>query len=221
MAALNIVTLAQVKTHLRYPSNLIASSPDDTALQWFINAADQVIEFECDDILLHRYDEHYDGGDPEIHLRHLPLLSVQNVEEGWGYINFELDYVEVNAPGPVFSMFAYSIDSHQNAVISRRSAGNVTIPFRPGNSNIHIEYTTGQNSVPSVIFLAELELIAHWWQNSQYRATTIGGTNVGYDAVSGQVYTRDTETGVQNINIGVPYRILEMLKAFRHRPIIA
>jgi hypothetical protein len=69
--------------------------------------------------------------------------------------------------------------------------------------------------------LAELELIAHWWQNSQLRAVAMAGTNIGYDTVEGAIYSRDTESGTQNMNIGVPYRILEMLNSHRHLPIIA
>ena len=216
----NIVTLQDVRTQLRYP-NPSQPSNDDVQLQWFINAADEVIEYECDDILPHRFDEYYDGGDCEVFLRHTPLLSVQNVEEGWGWINYELDYVESNSPGAVFSMFAFSVDGHSFGKITRRTAGNVVIPFRPGTDNIRVQYTTGEAAVPGTVFLAELELIAHWWQNSQLRAMAVAGTNIGYDAVSGSAYTRDTESGTQNLNIGVPFRILEQLKAHRRRPIIA
>ena len=216
----NIVTLQQVKTYLRFPN---PSNPtnDDTVLQWLISAADQVIEFECDDILPHHYDEYYSGGDCEIWLRNKPLISVQNVEEGWGYINYELDYVEANSPGPVFSMFAFSVDGHEFGKITRRTAGNVVIPFRKGTDNIRVQYTTGEVPIPGNILLAEMELIAHWWRNGQLRATALAGANVAYDAISGQVYTRDTESGVQNINVGVPEAILELIKSHRHGPIIA
>ena len=216
----NIVSLADVRAHLRYP-NPAQPSSDDVALQKFIAAADEVIEYECGDILPHRFDEYYDGGDEEIYLRNKPLLSVENVEEGWGWINYELDYVEANSPGAIFSMFAYSIDGHEFAKITRRTAGNVVIPFRPGIDNIHVQYTTGYNAIPASVTLAELELVAHWWQNSQLRAVALAGANIAYDAVAGAAYTRDTESGTQNLNIGVPYRILEMLKAHRRGPIIA
>jgi hypothetical protein len=221
VANANIVSLADVKTHLRYPAGEInGPSDDDAALQKFINAADEVIKFECDDILPKLYNEYFDGGDYSIWLRHIPLLSVENVQEGWGWINFDLDYVEVNSPGP-FSLYAYSIDDYPNGEISRRSAGNVQIPFRPGASNIQVQYRAGTEHIPGNVLLGELELIAHWWDNSQLRAMTVAGANLAYDAVSGAAYSRDTETGVQNINIGVPERILELIKAHRHRPIIA
>jgi hypothetical protein len=118
-------------------------------------------------------------------------------------------------------MFGYSIDSYEAGLISRRSAGNVNIPFVPGQANIHVSYTAGLEAVPPSIELAALELIAHWWQNSQLRAAAMGGVNISYDATLGQQYSRDTESGTQNINIGVPFRILEMLKPNRRRPIIA
>lgn len=216
----NIVTLAQAKAWLRYTDPTQPSS-DDAALQIVVNAADEVLEYECSDVLAHRYDEMYDGGNFVINLRHIPLLSIQNIEEGWGWIAYELDYVEVNSPATGTSMFAYSIDNYENGAISRRSAGNVQIPFRAGTSNIRVQYTTGRQQTPASIILAELELIAHWWRNSQLRAVAMAGTNISYDAVAGTTYTRDTETGNQNINIGVPYRILEALKRHRHMPFIA
>ena len=216
----NIVSLTDVKTHLRYPTPTQPHA-DDPAIQKFINAADAVVEFECDDILQHTHDEYYDGGDCEVWLRHTPLITVQNVEEGWGWINYELDYVESNSPGAVFSMFAYSVDGHEFGKITRRTAGNVVIPFRPGTDNIRVQYVTGEPNIPGNVILAELELIAHWWQNSQLRAMTVAGANLSYDVVTGSAYSRDTESGVQNVNIGVPMRILELLKSHRHRPIIA
>lgn len=216
----NIVSLEQVKAHLRYP-NPSQSSPDDAALQIFINAADDVIEFECDDILPKLFVEQYDGGDGTIFLWHRPILSVENVEEGWGWLNYELDFVEVNSPAPIFSMYAYSIDNYENAQISRRSAGNIIIPFRPGESNIQVTYRVGYEPIPGAIILGELELIAHWWQNSQLRGVTMAGANLGYDTVTGQLYSRDTESGNQNLNVGVPYRILELIKPHRHMPFIA
>jgi hypothetical protein len=216
----NIITVAQAKRHLRYP-NPDAASPDDVSIQWFIDAADQVIEYHCSSILPHAWDESYDGGTGSIFLRHTPLLSVQNIQEGWGYVNFDLDYVQANSPLETFSLYCYSIDSFVNAEVSRRSTGNVTIPFHPGKANIQIQYTSGESVIPGNVFLAELELVAHWWQNSQLRGVTLAGANMSYDSVEGALYSRDTESGVQNINLGVPYRILELINSHRAGPIFA
>lgn len=216
----NIVTLQQVKTHLRYP-NPSSPSDDDAAFQIFMNAADEVIEFECDDILPKLFDESYDGGNCTLFLRHRPVYEVLNVEEGWGWVNYELDFVEVNSVPQISSMFAYSIDNPEVSQISRRSAGNILIPFRPGQGNIQVQYRAGEKDIPGAITLAVLELIAHWWQNSQLRSMTQASVNIGYDAVAGELYSRDTESGTQTLNIGVPYRILELIKSQRHMPIIA
>jgi len=214
----NIVTVQQVKAHLRYPD---PSQPhaDDTSIQWFIEAADEVVEFECDDILPHTYAEDFDGGRCSIWLRHCPIVSIQHVQEGWGYVTYELNAMALN--GTATSAFNYTIDDAENAEITRRGGGGVVIPFQRGRKNIHVEYTTGEASIPGTVRMAELELIAHMWQNSQLRGVTTAGMNLSYDAVEGALYSRDTESGVMNINIGIPSRILEMLKAHRHRPFFA
>lgn len=212
----DIVTLADVKTHLRYPSTDVN---DDIALQGFISAADDVIRQECGDVIPRHYDEYHDGGNYWIYLRHRPVISVENVEEGWGWWNYELDYQQVNTQ-PAGDMFAYSVDSPEIGGITRRSAGNVQIPFVPGTKNIRVWYTAGRLPIPPVIRLAALELIAHWWQGSQFRASANGNTQNGYDATEGERYDRGNEQGVVGINYGLPFRVLELLKPYRHVPII-
>lgn len=209
-----------MKAHLRYPNPTSASS-DDAALQGFIDAADACIQFECGDILPTLHSERHDGGGFKIFLRHPPVLEIKNIEEGWGWINYELDYQDANTAPSDTTMFGYSIDNAETGDVARRSVASVPIPFIPGEHNIFVQYVSGYAQPPANILLAVKELVAHWWQNSQLRAVALAGTNVSYDAVQGAVYTRDTETGVQNLNIGVPYRILELIKANRRMPIIA
>jgi hypothetical protein len=211
----NIVTLADVKTYCQIPAG---DTTYDSILPWFIAAADKVIEFECDDILPTLYDERYDGGQETIFLRHCPIYEVSNVEEGWGWINYELDFIEVNSPAPVFSMFAYSIDSIANGEISRRSAGNVTIPFRPGDKNIRVTYSAGLEVIPGNIILAELQLVAFWFRNSELRSMALAGAEVQYDNMIGVAYTRDTAGGLENIYMGIPNGILELIKSHGKRP---
>lgn len=209
----NIVTLSDTKIHLRIPPN---DTSNDYSLLGFIAAADDCLSAECGDILPTHYDEIYDGGNYVIYLRHRPLLSVENVEEGWGWWNYELDFQQVNTV-PAGSMFAYSIDSPEAGGISRRSAGNISIPFLPGRKNIRVIYTAGRPTIPGSVRLAELELIAHWWQNSQLRAMANSQIYTTYDQMN-EDWTR--ATGVTSMNQGVPYRIIELLKRHRHLPII-
>jgi hypothetical protein len=211
----NIVTLDQVREHLRYPA---ADTIDDNALLLHIAAADEVMRKECGDNVPTQYIESYDGGDTSIYLYHTPVLSVENVEEGWGWINYELDYIQVNTPPGLISMFAYSLDIPGGGKISRRTAGNINIPFMRGERNIKVVYTAGRSPVPPVIVLAELELIAHWWQNSQQRAAA-GITATSFDSTN-QDFPRSGAALFTPINQGVPYRILEMIKVYRAMPII-
>lgn len=214
----DVVTLTDVKKHLRIP---MTDTSNDVALMGFIAAADDCIEAECGEVVPKHYNEYYDGGGYVIYLRHRPLLSIQQVEEGWGWWNYELDYQQVNTV-PAGDLFAYSIDSIEAGGISRRSAGNVSIPFVPGRKNIRVWYTAGLPSIPGSIRLAALELIAHWWQNSQLRSMVQSGSSssspyMSYDQMN-EDFTRST--GITGINSGLPYRVLELLKRHRRLPII-
>jgi hypothetical protein len=210
----SLVTLDQVHQHLRIPAQ---NTDDDLALNLFISAADEVIRFHTDYTVPKTFDEYYDGGNSAIYLRQKPVLSVTRVEEGWGWINWELDYVQVNSPPGSLSMFAYSIDIPETAKISRRTAGNIAIPFMVGQSNIRVVYTAGRESVPPVLQLASLELIAHWYQNSQQRGS---GFNNPYDSTAVE-FTRVDQGGSYSILAGVPYRILELIRPWRRDPIFA
>lgn len=220
MATSVIVSLQDMKTHLRYPSPSQPTS-DDAAIQQFIDAAEECIRFECDETLPRLYEEQHDGGRFKIFLDHRPVLSVKNIQESWGWINYELDFQAEGTVPEGTSMWGYSIDNYTTGEIARRSVASVPIPFIPGERNIRVTYVAGYDPVPATIVLAIKELVAHWWQNSQLRAVALAGANIAYDAVQGAAYTRDTESGSQNLNIGVPYRILEMIKGYRRLPIIA
>ena len=209
----DVVSLLDAKNHLRITPT---DTSNDLALMGFIAAADDVIEAECGITMPKHFDETYDGGNFVLYLRNKPLLSVEQVQEGWGWLNYELDFQEVNTV-PAGDMFAYSIDSSDAACISRRSAGNVSIPFVPGRKNIRVWYTAGRRSVPGSIRLAALELIAHWWQNSQLRAMAGSQIYQSYDSMN-EDWTR--ASGITSINSGLPYRVIELLKRHRRLPII-
>jgi hypothetical protein len=209
----DIVSLQDVKTHLRYtPTDTV----DDVALQGFIHAANDVVQTECGDILPATYDENHDGGSYVIYLRHTPVLSIDNVEEGWGWWNWELDYQQVNTV-PAGALYAYSLDMPTIGAISRRSAGNVQIPFVPGTKNIRVQYTAGRDTVPGAVRLFALELIAYWWRISQQRAMQTAASTTQYQQVN-EDFTRSQ--GITSINLGIPAGLLEVLKPYRHTPYI-
>jgi hypothetical protein len=193
--AYTIVSLQDCLTHLRYPAS---DTQDDAALQGFITAATDVLQHECGQVVPQQFDEYYDGGNFAINTRNTPILSVINCEEGWGWTNYSLTYIQVNAIAAT-NIFAYSIDNAEVGLISRRSGGNVNIPFMPGTANIRVTYVAGRDTVPGAIRLAALELIAHWWQGSQMRATQY--QSPGYDAID--VDFSRTLGGVE-FNSGIP-----------------
>jgi hypothetical protein len=211
----NVVTLDEARRHLRFPA---ADTSDDASLQLHIDAADEAISKECGDLIPTQYDEAYDGGVTSIYLGHRPIISVELVEEGWGFANYTLDYVQVNSPVGSSSVFSYSIDIPETGMITRRTAANVAYRFAPGINNVRVVYTAGRSPVPPVIKLAELELIAHWWQNSQQRASQ-NPSQYSYDAVNTD-FPRSGAMIYTPLNQGVPYRILEMIKKYRDQPII-
>lgn len=215
MSSLHIVTLQDVLTHLRYPST---NDDDNLQLEGFIAAADEVIRAECGDVVPKQYQEYYNGGDVAIYLRHTPVISVNTVIEGWGFTNFELTYTVPNQV-PQTSLFAYAIDNANTGKITRRSAANVLIPFvgqpymQNSEGNIYVDYVAGQLPVPANVRLAALELIAHWWQNSQQRQYSAGGVSSSFD-------TDVVDSASTEYYAGVPYRILELLRPSRRLPVI-
>lgn len=209
----NVVTLDEVRAHLRYP---IADTQDDALLQLHIDAADDALRKECGELVPQTYDELYDGGDVSIFLLHRPVLSVASVEEGWGTQNFILDFVPPNNLS-LGSLYAYSVDNDESGQITRRTAGNIATRFVPGNYNIRVTYTAGRQPIPPLIKLAELELISWWWRNTEERAAnaqtgTFGAVDIEIPKSGAAMYT--------SINQGIPWGIIEMLKAYRTDPII-
>lgn len=217
MAFTSIASLTQVKNYLRMP-NPASPSADDMVLQMFMDAAQKAIEVEIGHIVKKTIRaERHDGGRCELWLRNLPVLYVSNVEEGWGYYNWELDDQEVNTI-TALSIWAFSLDDPIEGLISRRSAGNVKVPFVQGAKNIRVDYTVGRTEMPANAVLAFCELVAHWYRFTQQRTSNSTGVGFQPSALVSQDFTR--ATGVTSINMGVPLEILEMLKSDRKRPII-
>jgi len=209
--AYTIVSLEDVLAHLRYPAS---NTSDDAALMGYIYAATDVLRNECGEVIPTQYDEYYDGGNYAINTRNVPILSVINVQEGWGYTNYDLAFVEVNSQTAT-NIFAYSIDDPSVGLITRRSGGNVNIRFMYGMSNIRITYVAGRSAVPNALRLAALELIAYWWQGAQMRATQYQAEGFNQMDVD---FSRTL--GGAEFNSGIPYRVLELIRPYRHLPFI-
>lgn len=202
--------------------NPTQDSTEDTTLQMLMNSAQKVVERELGHIVAKTISaERHDGGRCEIWLRELPVLYVQNIEEGWGYYDWELDDQEVNQV-PALSMWAFSLDNPAEGLVTRRSQGNVLVPFVTGRNNIRCDYVAGREEVPDNGLHVFLELVAYWYRNSQLRAQNQSGTlGMGAQTAFGAINTDFTRsTGETSFNQGIPEGILEALKPDRRRPII-
>lgn len=208
-----IASLADVKNFLQVPNT---NTLYDTILsEILMPAATSVLEREIGHIVAKPISgERHSGGKCEIFLRELPVLYVQNVEEGWGYFNEELDFQQVNTQ-PALSIWAYSLDRPGEGRLTRRGPGNILYPFVWGVDNIRVDYVVGRNEVPPEAPLAFHALVSYWFRYSQQRIEQ--GISAGYDALNPN-FTRST--GYESINLGVPSGIIEALKPNRRRPIV-
>lgn len=209
-----LVSLSEMKNYLRYP-NPDTTSPDDFLIGEFMASANDVIRRECGDVAQTTYDEWYRGGDSVIVLRHVPVLSVTQVEENWGFTNYVLQAQPGDSSPANTSLWAYSLDQPLQGVITRRSVGNTVVPFvcATGGDNIRVQYIAGRATVPAAIRHAYMDLVAYWWQSAMQRSYgAAGGSPSGFNAVG-----QGAATG---FNAGVPYRILEILRGERRTPII-
>jgi hypothetical protein len=199
--------------------NPSAPSGDDATLQILMNAAQATIERQIGRIVSKRVRaERHDGGKCELWLRELPVLYIENVQEGWGYYDWNLDDQEANSI-PALSMWAFSLDNPQEGQLTRRAQGNVAVPFVTGKNNIRVDYVAGRTEMPGNAVLAFLELCAHWYRSSQQRTSNSVGVGFQPNAVINQDFTRST--GVTSINFGVPTEIIALLDDDRRRPIVA
>lgn len=210
---LEIAAISDVKQYLQIPA---ATTNYDWALQTILMpAATRVIEREVGHIIATQITaERHSGGNIEIWLRELPVLYVQNIEEGWGYFNEELAFQPVNTQ-PALDLWAYSLDNAMEGRVTRRAPGNVAYPFVQGLNNIRVDYIAGREQVPDNARLAFHQLVSYWFREGQER--TLTGAPNPYDTLNAD-FTRSQ--GETSINMGVPESIIEALKPDRRRPII-
>jgi hypothetical protein len=211
----DVVNLDQVRAFLRFADSF--TTDDDILSTLFIPTATDVINRECDFVTPQTFDEYYDGGDYSIWLRHTPVLSVQLVSEGWGFTDYSLEEIQVNSES-MPTMFAFSIDMPESGKISRRSGGNVNIPFIRGEGNVHVIYKAGREDIPAGIATVALELIQIW-----YRAFLQDQATADPDARLEDQYDSSRSGGTGPMSgawFGVPAYLIELLKPYKRGPII-
>ncbi len=153
------------------------------------------------------YDRRFDGwanwNGAYIMLPFYPVLEIISVVEYWG------------AAGPhnlSESTPTNQIDGWQcvypTGRINRVFPGNVQKPWFPGSRNIEVVWTAGYNPVPPTIKMATLELIAHWYRNTQQQSGRIGGQ------ISPASEYEPAEGASGGMWSGVPYRVTSLLEPY-------
>ena len=223
---MSIIELSQARSWLRFP-NPNEPSSDDGLIYTIIGAVEQVLEFHAGVCSVKTYTENYDGGDCSIWLRHPPLVSVNEVRESWGIYTVTLDYQDAQTGPELFgvsggansaqaasSIYAYSIDDYEVGMITRRTIGNVALPFAPGVRSVQVTYRAGREVMTPALTLAAMELTAHIYQAALQRGVSMSGVNLQYDASVGQLWSRDdSDQGSMSAFVGVPYRVLQLIES--------
>ncbi|HEX5347848.1 MAG TPA: hypothetical protein VFW64_12240 [Pseudonocardiaceae bacterium] len=149
-----------------------------------------------------KYDRRFDGwsgwNGAYIELDLYPVLEIVSVIEYWG----------VSGPHTLLeSSPSNQIDGWQCEYLVGRLIrvfpGNVQKPWFPGSRNVEVTWVAGYNPVPTDIKIATLELVAHWFRNTQQQRAVSTSVEVDYDAA-------DT----QGMFAGVPNRIKDLVSPY-------
>jgi hypothetical protein len=141
-----------------------------------------------------------------ISLPYYPVLRVVKLVEWWGTSGpheLKEQTPEAQGGGEMFQL------APLQGQIIRSFQGLVQRPFFPGLRNIECEWEAGYNPVPADIKIATLELIAHWWRNTQQASRSVGGASV-------QEYDPEVGPGMWQ---GIPHRVVALLSPFTQQGI--
>lgn len=152
-----LITLAEAKEFLN-----ITLTTNDAELTSFIAAASSMWTARGLPGGSAAWDEWYDGGSPQISLRHTPVLTVSLVQETVGNLSFTLVAQPV---GTGSSAWAYTLDAATGRLV-RRAAG-VAVPFADGLGNIRVQYSSGITDTPEDIKHAIKLLTKHLWETQR------------------------------------------------------
>jgi hypothetical protein len=153
-----------------------------------------------------QYDRRFDGWaswqGAYIMLPYYPVLEVISVVEYWG----------ISGPHTlVESTPTTQVDGFQcvypTGRLNRVFPGNVQKPWFPGSRNIEVVWVAGFNPVPADIKVATLELIAHWYRNTQLQSARPN------NALPSSNEYEPASTGV-GLWQGVPYRVTSLLAPY-------
>lgn len=177
-------TIAEVKEHLNIPST---ETTHDDELQRMLDAATLVVEKYVGPVSERTVTATFNGGEPTIFLP-FPVVSVTSVSESR------------NGTPVTLAANEYRFDSDIGAV--SRVFGSYDAVFATGSRVVSVTYVAGRSPVPADITLATLELVRHWYQQTQQ-----GGRpsfpNTG---------ALEDETPSPMLGFAIPNRVRELLE---------
>lgn len=192
-AGMSLVRLDETRAELNYRAVDVA---DDDELVGFCLAATETIEEICGPVLPRPVVDRIVApaalaGTPRpstLLLSKVPVVSVESVATG-----------STAAPATLDPTSYVVDDSGRLVRLDGRGWGQATV----------INYTAGRRATPATVRLACLELIAHWWQSSQQAKVGAGSIVGTYD---------DVDNVATSPSVGIPFRVLIMLRAYRRAP---
>ena len=131
-----------------------------------------------------------------VELPYFPVLSIISVKEWWGISGPHL----LAEQTPEHNIDGFQCDYLRGKLI-RVFPGLVQRPWFPGSRSIEVQWVAGFNPVPADLKVATMEMVAHWYHNTQQtqRVNVRAGSD-GADQVAAGLWS------------GVPLRISQLLE---------
>lgn len=197
-----------VKPYLQFPTG---SSTSDVRLQLIVDFACQWVQnYLGRPVAPTEFFRRFSGWTglqgAFLNLPYYPVIQMVSVVEYWG-ANGPHTLTE-QTPANQSANDVYQMDYLRGTVI-RAFRGLMQRPWFPGSRNIEITWVAGYNPIPADLKIATLELIAHWWRNTQQASRS--------NAPAGMAeYDSDVGPGMW---AGVPHRVTALLSPYSQQAI--
>lgn len=193
--------LDDVKSWLQFPEN--AGDSYDKNLQRVVDMACEWVQNEINrPVAATTITERHDGWSGEyIMLDYSPVLEIVSATE-WQSSG---GLIELPISTPENPVDGIQVNPLTGRIMRTFQGYSWPRPFFPGSRNIEITYTAGYNPIPPSIWMATVELVKHWWANTQQASRNVIRTG-DYDPV---------EPDSDPLFAGVPYRVTALLAPYR------
>lgn len=197
------LTIEDAKDWLQIPAG---DYTRDNSLQLIVDmACAWATNFTGRPIAATRYDRRFDGWaswmGAFLMLPYYPVLEVVSVIEYWGIAG---PHVLLES-SPTDQIDGFQLVPNTGR-LNRVFPGNVQKPWFPGSRNVEVVWVAGFNPIPADIKVATLELIAHWFRNTQQMS--------GRPSNAITAAAEFEPAGESGLWQGVPYRCTALLSPY-------